>query len=275
MTDSVRSTGFIADPGPHLYHAFKATHPAALKPRTMALPSSVSLLEFAPPIQDQDGIGECVGRAMASALYTCLGSKGAPPRAPLSARMAYALAREIDRAGITPVGHDLPPLVDSGCAPNQAARAIVKYGLADVYDVDGGSLAAQPDKACADLLLGEMEACHARRFPMLTWTSVEDDAEGKAELAMQALVAGYPLVYAVDASTPDFQQYDGGGNLLLTGYGYDHMQYAVAYRTVGASLVEFLEVNSWGESWGDKGCGWISADDFQNRTSNLLIPRLS
>jgi hypothetical protein len=274
MTDSVRGTGYIADPGPHLYHNFQATHPAALKPRAMALPASASLLEFAPPIQDQDGIGECVGRALASALYTCLDSKGAPPRAPFSARALYALAREIDRAALTPAGQDLPPLTDSGCAPNQAARAIVKYGLADVLDIDGGSLAAQPDKACTDLQLGEFEKCHARLFPMLTWTSVADDDPNKVNLCMQALAAGYPLVYAVDASTPDFQQYDGSGNLLLTGYGYDHMQYAVAYRTTGGK-VEFLDVNSWSGSWGDGGRGWFSADDWQTRTSNLLIPRVT
>ena len=270
MGDQQRGTGFIADPHMGMYRSFRASHPGASKSLPLGIPDSVSLLNFAPPIQDQDGIGECVGRAVTSALFCVLGSKGAPPRALFSCRAAYNLARAIDRAALYRSAADLPPLVDSGCSPNQCIRAIGLYGLADVLDIDGGIIDAQPDKKNQELHLGELCFCDNRRTPEVTWTAIADDDPDKLALVIQALATGNPVVYAVDAGTPEFQQYDGGEPLLLSPEWPDHMQYAIGYQDKGRLI---RGVNSWSRSWGDGGYYWIDSTTAAAGMNNILIPR--
>jgi len=273
MTTHEHGRGCIPDP-PGLYPHFSAVHPAAQKIQSMQLPDSAGPDAFAPPIQDQDGIGECVGRAVASALYTVLGSKGYPPRAPFSARAAYNLARAIDRAALTPKSAQLPPLEDGGCSPNQCARAVAKYGLADILDIDHGILDARPELACTELQLGEYLACDARRVAGLTWTAIPDAVPDRIDQLVSALAAGYPACLTVDASVPEYGACNGITPLDCTGSNWDHENYLTFYKHDAAGALLFLLRNSWGTSgWGDQGMAWVT-ERFVRASTGLLVPRL-
>ena len=272
MSDHQRGTGCIPDP-PGLYRHFAAVHPAARKVQAMRLPDAAGPNAFAPPTQDQDGIGECVGRGLSSALYTVLGSKGAPPRAPFSARACYNLARAVDRASLCASTEDLPPLEDGGCSPSQAARAISKYGLANILDIDGGILDAQPALKNTELKLGEYLSCDARRVAGLSWTAIPDNASDRLDQLVLALASGYPACVTVDASQGEYQAYDGGEPLDCDGTGWDHENYITYYKTDAAGARLFLLRNSWGKSWGDEGAAWVT-EKFVRASSGLLIPRL-
>jgi hypothetical protein len=272
MTIHERGRGCIPDP-PGLYPHFSAAHPAAGKFRAIQLPDSSGPDPFAPPIQDQDGIGECVGRAIASAIYTVLGSKGFPPRAPFSARAAYNLARAVDRAALCPKGSPLPPLEDGGCSPNQCARAVATYGLADIEDIDHGILDAQPELACTELQLGEYLACDARRIQGLTWTAIPDGAPDRIDQLVAALAAGYPAALTVDASAPEYGGYRGGAPLDCVGSNWDHENYLTFYKHDSQGALLFLLRNSWGAGWGDQGMAWVT-ERFVRASTGLLVPRL-
>ena len=278
MTTRHHGRGYLPEPHAALYRSFKSSHPAATKPMPLELPDSASLLPFEPPIQDQNGAGRCVGEAVAGATYTLLGAKGYPPPAPFSARAAYDLAREIDRSDLNPAG-DLPPLVDVGCQPNQCVRAVSKFGLADISQVDGGDSAVDPAKINIDLTLAEFEACRLRLvapFKDITWTAVADGDPDKLTQVDQALAAGYPVIFAMDADST-FDSYSGFANsglLAYQGTSANHMQRVVAYRTMPDGSRQYLQVNSWGKGWADGGVAWVWAGSILNYTYNMLIPRL-
>jgi hypothetical protein len=278
MSTHHHGKGYLPEPHVTLYRSFHAAHPAAVKPMSLGLPDSVSLMPFEPPIQDQDGVGRCVGEAIGGALYTLLGSKGFPPPAPFSARAAYDLAREIDRADLNPVG-DLPPLVDVGCQPNQCVRAVGKFGLADIAQVDGGDSTVDPAKINVDLTLAEFEACRRRLVSPLkdiTWTAIADGDPNKLAQVDQSLAAGYPVVFAMDAD-PTFDGYAGfatNGLLCYVGTAPNHMQRVVSYRTMPDGSRQYLQVNSWGPNWADGGMAWVWAGSIASYTYNMLIPRL-
>jgi hypothetical protein len=263
--------GFIRDPHLGLYRSFKSSHPAALKALPLGLPDSVSLLPFAPPIQDQDGVGQCVGRAIASALFTVLSSKGAAPIAPFSARALYWLARAIDRADMYLTG-TLPPVTDSGCSPNQAIRAAALYGLASMYEIEGDGLVCDPANANTELKAGEIIACDARR-PLVQWTAVEDGDPTKISQVLQAMTTGHPVAFAMEADDA-FQAYDGKQMLSYSGQNQNHMQYAVGYMKQPDGTYAILQVNSWSASWGMGGMAWVKQDSIANATFNMLIPEV-
>jgi hypothetical protein len=273
MTEHEHGRGCIPDP-PGLYQHFAAAHPADLKVKAMRLPDAAGPEAFAAPMQNQGGLGECVGRAVGSALYTLLGSKGRPPRAAFSARACYNLARAVDRAALCPKNSPLPPLEDGGCSPNQAARAITKYGLPDILDIDGGILDAQPALVCTELTLDEYLACDNRRVDGLSWTTIPDDAPDQIDQLVTALASGYPACVTVDAGQSEYQTYDGTEPLDCTGRNWDHENYLTFYKHDAAGALLFLLRNSWGTSgWGDMGMAWVT-ERFVRASTGLLVPRL-
>jgi hypothetical protein len=167
----------------------------------------------------------------------------------------------------------MPPLEDGGCSPNQAARAIAKYGLADILDIDGGVLDAQPALKNTELKVGEYLACDARRVVGLSWTAIPDDAPDRLGQLVMALAGGYPACVSVDAEQPEYQTYDGNEPLDCDGTWWDHENYITYYKTDAAGARLFLLRNSWGLSWGDKGAAWVT-ERFVRASSGLLIPRL-
>lgn len=271
-----RGTGYIPDPVGHRYNAFRAVHPAR-RLGAAPLPDSGGPGQFSPPIWDQDGTGSCVGHAFAGALTALCASEAAPLPAPVSPRDCYFLARAIDRAANP---GPLPPLTDGGAQPNSAARALQLYGLSLEGDRASDRKATDPDYTTwlaahvnDELVLGEFEASDNRRV-LADWTSIADDDSDKVQLLAQALAAGYPAVFAVDASVPEFQVYDGTGVLSYAGGDFDHMQYVDLYRTNAQGKIEFRERNSWGLQWGIQGYAWVDQTSIGQHTSCMLIPHL-
>ena len=273
---SQRGTGYIADPAGHRYNAFRAVHPAR-KMGAAAIPDSGGPGAFSPPIWDQDGTGSCVGHAFAGALTALCASKGHALPAAVSPRGTYFLARAVDRAATS---GPLPTLTDDGAAPNSAARALQVYGLDLEGDRASDRRATDPDYTAwlaahvnDELTVLEFEDADTRRV-IADWTSIDDGDGDKASLMVQALAAGFPVVFAVDASVPEFQQYDGADVLSYGGQSPDHMQRVDLYRKNAAGLWEFREGNSWGRAWGDEGYAWVDQRSIEDATFNMLIPHL-
>jgi hypothetical protein len=195
----------------------------------------------------------------------------------VSPRDCYFLARAIDRAANP---GPLPPLTDGGAQPNSAARALQLYGLSLEGDRASDRKATDSDYTTwlaahvnDELVLGEFEASDNRRV-LADWTSIADDDSDKVQLLAQALAAGYPAVFAVDASVPEFQVYDGTGVLSYAGGDFDHMQCVDLYRTNAQGKIEFRERNSWGLQWGIQGYAWVDQTSIGQHTSCMLIPHL-
>ena len=276
MSNSVRGTGYIADPVGHRYNAFRAVHPAR-KMGAAKLPDSGGPGEFAPPIWDQDGTSSCVGHAFAGALTELCAAEAVTLDAPVSPRGCYFLSRAIDRAANP---GPLPTLSDDGAMPNSAARALQIYGIPLEGDNISDKKATDPDYTTwlaahvnDELKLGEFEAEDNRRI-LTDWTSIYDGDPDKVQLLVQALAAGFPAVFAMDASVSEFQRYDGTGILSYSGQAPDHMQMVDLYRKNSAGRYEFRERNSWGESWGSKGYAWVNQNSIAQATFSMLIPHL-
>lgn len=276
MSNSVRGTGYIADPVGHRYNAFRAVHPAR-KLGAVKLPDAGGPGEFSPPIWDQDGTSSCVGHAFAGALTALCGFEAVILPAAVSPRDCYFLARAIDRAANP---GPLPTLNDGGAMPNSAARALQVYGIPLEGDAASDRRATDPDYTTwlaahvnDELKLGEFEAENARRI-LTDWTSIDDSDPDKVQLLVQALAAGFPAVFAVDASVAGFQSYDGSGVLSYDGQAPDHMQMVDLYRTNARGMYEFRQRNSWSTAWGDQGCAWVDQRSIAEATFSMLVPHL-
>ena len=233
--------------------------------------------EFAPPIWDQDGTESCVGHGFAGALTELCSSQAVVLPAPVSPRGCYFLSRAIDRAA---TAGPLPTLTDNGAMPNSAARALQIYGVPLEGDNAGDRRAEDPDYTTwlaahvnDELKLGEFEAEDARRI-LTDWTAIEDGDPNKVALLVQALAAGFPAVFAMDASVAEFQSYDGSGILSYDGGIPDHMQMVDLYRKNKAGRYEFRQRNSWGRSWGDGGYAWVDQLSIAEATFSMLVPHL-
>ena len=275
-THSVRGTGYIADPVGHRYNAFRAVHPAH-RMGAAALPDSGGPGEFAPPIWDQDGTSSCVGHAFAGALTELCASEAVTLPAPVSPRGCYFLSRAIDRAANA---GPLPTLTDDGAMPHSAARALQIYGIPLEGDNASDRKATDPDYTTwlaahvnDELKLGEFEAEDSRRI-LTDWTSIYDGDPDKVQLLVQALAAGFPAVAAVDASTAEFQSYDGTKTLALTGRNPNHMICIDFYEKNSAGLYMPRLRNSWSRSWGNQGYAWVDPRSIADGMFSVLIPHL-
>ena len=272
-----RGTGYRPDPPGHRYNAFRAVHPA--RSYSAAAPMPNGPIALCPGVWDQNGTGSCGGHGAAGALTVLLRSAGFSLAEPAVSPLAcYRMARMIDRAAMT--DGPLPALTDSGVQPNELARGLQEYGLqlegdnpTDKTIEDSTSYAAWlSGKINSEPSLLELEKSAARE--LVDWTSIADGDPQKVSLLLQALHAGYPAMFAVDANTDDFQNYDGSGVLDYGGQNPDHMQYICGCREAADGSTEFRQVNSWGTSWGDNGMAWVSQRAIQSATFDMLIPRM-
>lgn len=214
------------------------------------LPLKVDLSTKMSRIEDQADIGSCVANSSTTAieyLYKQLGKK----QPELSRLFVYYFARLLD-------GTD--PNEDSGTYIRTAMKSLATYGVCteNIWPYDTAKYNVKPDaKSQADGLIRQILRYY--RTPTLIHTKM-------------SLSAGYPVVFGFsvpetlfleETSETGIVQFPTKDTAMVGG----HAVLAVGYDE-RKQLLKFQ--NSWGNTWGDKGYGYLPykfvtdglADDF-------------
>jgi hypothetical protein len=222
-----------------------ATHDGDAGPLLASLPSAskrpIAYLEQVGGVLDQGQTSTCVGQAFKRAIdlrAAALGLSVPSGSAAAIRNLALQIENRLD-------GKLGAPIEDVGCEPSLAAQAFRTYGIPSeaAYPFD-------PARCTDPITLAELEdadkriALFVRQFRGIT-------ATGDTRLAQvrQALDAGMPVVLAVNASTPEFQNYEAGTVLTAWAQGEpDHMVQLIDYADTQSGSFDLL--NSWGPTWG-------------------------
>ena len=186
-------------------------------------------------VSDQGPTNSCVGQFVSSAVYLAGQAQNAPVLRP-SALWSYAVARLRDHYG---------QLVDLGCRPSQMMLGCEENGLVAEsrwpFEVDAVNVAPpfDADIAGADALLTGWYSADMMDIPAALRLAL--DKGHFPGLAME--------VHEDFGNVNGFDVYDEPRGDLVG----SHMVTLVGYRP-GA----FLLLNSWGRTWADEGCCWVS-----------------
>src|ERR1035437_3390991 len=204
--------------------------------KVSTLPLQVDLRSQCPPVYDQGALGSCTANAIAGALEFDMMKQGESPFTP-SRLFIYYNERVLENSVVS----------DSGASVRDSAKAIATWGAPPEgewpYDIT--RFAHKPAaKAYADGIAHTailyrsvrrgvtMKVCLASGLPFAAGIGVYDSFESDS-VAKTGVV---PM--------------PGKGESLLGG----HAILIVGYDTPGK---RFLFRNSWGESWGMAGYGWL------------------
>lgn len=232
---SLRGLGYLRDSADWRDWSIDA-HPRISAARVLA---EVTLRPFAGPVADQQTSSSCVGFALAAAfdIRACLQGLPAPR---ISPRAIYTLARAGDG-----------PLVDIGCRPRDALRAISKYGLVSEVRVP-----FSVEDINRPLPWDVFRAGHDARAAK--YWRIDAIGNDRVDRMRQAISAGYPCFFAtpVDSALDSYRAGDVVGPVRGPDRG-GHAMLAIGYRvTDGAFDVR----NSWSSEWGDGGHCWVSPE---------------
>jgi C1A family cysteine protease len=214
-----------------------------------ALPKSVDLREFCPPIKNQGSIGSCGSHAFATAMETVVAAnRGADKVVPLSELFHYYIVRGPSYMNTLPK--------DSGQYLRDGAKAAAEVGVS-------------PEKLCPYIATkyndtpGMFAYSFAKFFKIKAYRRCYAIADIKTALSTKD-----PVVFGVRV-TQDFitrTSYDGnsyftgspaGGHALCAvGYDEDH-------KNNDGTLGAVLFANSWSNNWGMHGYGWVGYNDLQ------------
>jgi C1A family cysteine protease len=198
-----------------------------------------------------------VGFAAAQSIYVSLKKIGILlPDFP-SPQGIYTFARCIDR-----ISNDTP-LSDDGSSPNQAMRGITEWGVPIMSDwpFDVATINDEPN-------LGEIE--HASSLRMLGYYRIDNNST-VGEMFKSAIAAGYPVPLATQVDQA-FEDYNGHGSVTTPGESLGgHYVCGVGYETMPSGKTVYEFVNSWGESWGDKGCFYADEPWLKNTTDRYVM----
>lgn len=209
-------------------------------------PRQASLESQAPPAANQRNTGRCVGYGKWGSMYTT--TRGKVNASPTG---IYRLARAIDRV---PDRHGkLPALIDEGCQPNQADRAIAEWGVSpwddaldDADEISNADLNAEPSldelrKDSALLLVGSY--------------AIDENASDFEANVCRAIAAGYAISFALPDTDDGFEAYQGGVLGAATGRTYGgHELFAFGYELSADGGIYVDGQNSWGRiDWGVGG----------------------
>lgn len=238
-----RGRGYIPDPDDHKVTSFRRAKLGAA-----ALPASVDLRPFAPPVLDQNDCGSCVGHAIALAVATSFARAGNPLGFVPSPRGIYCLARTVDR-----VSPD-EQLVDEGSMPNQAVRSIAEWGVrpmrtpsplgynsdCDLNNVNDEPTLAELEQDATALVLGqyEIDSFGAQRITDLC----------------AALAGGFAVTCSVSSDNDTWRDWTPARGPLgaQSPVVLDHYVWFIGYRTENGKRI-FRIRNQWGLFWGDAG----------------------
>lgn len=209
-----------------------------------AVPASIDLSQFAPPVVDQTVFSACEGCSSSSAIYTTLAKAGTPLGWVPSQSGIYRLARAVDRSDPS------IPLLDQGTETNAVERALSDFGVSAMVanlnatncDLDGDTINAEPvlaelERDAVNLLVGTYQ---------ITSTGAEKVNDAKLALASGfAVRVDTEVDQAFEDWTPSHAPY-GAPNLSAALGGH-------ALFLIGYSGDTFVMRNSWSSSWGDVG----------------------
>jgi C1A family cysteine protease len=224
---------------------FGRTHRAAMHPLRLGrtapegyldLPARVDLSAAYPDVYDQGSVGSCTAQALAGAV-AYLSARVPDARMETPSRLLLYIQERIregtsDSDAGAMLGDGVQTLLDTGWAP----ESLWPYDEANVLRMPYDGFTGD---ACAKRRLIDVEA--------LDWlaSSVQWElANGFAVVAGLRVYDGLNHVGA-DGVIPDPSGPSIGGHAVaVVGYDRDAARYRLR--------------NSWGESWGDHGHGWIS-----------------
>jgi len=264
--------GYVPDPQGHRYLGFQH-HPAA-QSMVAALPRYTNNVAFAPPAWNQGQTSSCFGHGTAGLVTTTFAARGRSLSSPVSPRIVYQMAREINRLA------PQQPLADGGAQPCGGVLALGLWGCVLEEEVDGGRTADSPDyvdylqaHVCDGSKLGELET--ARKRILVGFNAVADNDPAKIVQYQLALASGHAVGAGVDAGNETFQSYTGGGVLDYCGDEPDHWIFILDYRITDQGECQFLLQNSWGRLlWTPDGRAWVTEDFVRRGCFNSLVANM-
>lgn len=222
-------------------------------------PKAYSNRAICSKVEDQGGVGSCVGNATVALMESLLikeinaikaAGKKPPTFVELSRLFVYYWARKIGGYPVTE---------DTGCQIRDALKALVRYGVCTeslhVYGDTPDFWSAKPNAAAVK----DATKHHALAYACL-------GAGGPPSVgALETVLAGGNLV-AFGFSVPEgFESIPASGLMppITKGTRYEggHAVAAIGYNSANR-LVEVR--NSWGTKWGDKGHFWMPYESMFN-----------
>jgi len=251
----VRETAFAAvRPMPHALR-----HPALVARANAPTPDAASLVEHAPDVLDQGGVGSCEGHGWACAIATRATASGDPLNFVPSPDTLYRLARCVERAAF-PTG-PAEPLGDDGTDSPAVIVAIEQYGVRamNAPTPDGRYSDCTPEDCNAEPRLDELE--QADRTRLVGAYAVTGSQADRVALCVALLAAGVPVVTEEFVDTA----YERLGPGVIVDHcdtsdpkGGGHCQCLLAYKRAADGSFLFLQRNSWSRAWGSDGSVWIT-----------------
>ncbi len=218
----------------------------------MEVPVEVPLenyFSYEVPVLDQGTEGACTGYGLATvANYLLRRRKVYPDPTQVSAKMLYQMAKRYDEWA----GENY-----SGSSARGAMKGWHKHGLCKRELWEHNSRVNY---------FNEARTSDAVKRPLGSYYRVNH----KDVVAMHSAMAEVGILYATANVHDGWSEVGGDGIIpfLQTGSG-GHAFAIVAYDTRG-----FWIQNSWGETWGYKGMGLISYDDWLQNGSDVWVARL-
>lgn len=205
------------------------------------------------PVLDQGDEGACTAFGLATVAHTLLRTRGSgADDTRVSTRMFYDMARRYDEWR----GESY-----SGSSCRGAMKGWHRHGVCSetTWPYRPG-IAAEPYTAA--------RADDAQRHPLGAYYRVNH----RDLVAMHAAFAQVGVLYASSAVHDGWERVPGSGRIAwadqtVTGYH--------AYAIVGYDRDGFFIQNSWGGRWGDRGCGWVSYDEWLQRGTDVWVARLA
>lgn len=233
-----------------------------------AIPSKGSVRTiYAPPIRDQSNIGSCTanGGVEAAGFITHV-ENGLPD--PMYSRLdLYAITRKIEGTPLTE---------DSGCQVRDVFKAMAQYGvcLEQMWPYDTEKFSMMPPRTAMTAALKHKAILYAKAATLLAIkSSIVDPTQPTP------LIGGFVCYESLqsdavsktgDVPMPEANEQSIGGHCIY----FDGFDDDADDGCGGKGMLNFR--NSWGEDWGDGGCGRLPyayvtsgfASDFWRITKN-------
>lgn len=226
----------------------------------VALPESVDLLPYEPPVFDQGSTSSCTAAATTAGVAVALAAAGSPLGFVPSQRELYAVTRAMERALAAPPGQPLPALTDSGAELADVYAALARYGVRPMLEQrtsDGRFYDVEIDHVNDEPSFADLEASINR--PIVGPYGIDPTDPNAGDTMAAALASGIPIGTAgfVDTAFEQLsaEQIAGAPNLADPGGG-GHALLVPGYRMVNGAR-QWKVRNSWG-AWCLGGYCWAS-----------------